>query len=691
MANLDVSVIIRAIDRATAPMKNMMRGMRNIEKASERFNQRMQRSMAMGFAGDAALRMSRAATKALTGPINTMATFEQQMARVGAISKATDEDFAKLQKTARKLGGTTTFSATEAAQGMEFLSMAGFKANETIAAMPGLLNLAKAGATDLGRTADIASDILSGFGMTAKQTGRMADVLASTTTGANTTLELLGDTMKYVGPLGADAGASIEQVAAMAGKLGDVGIKGSVAGTTLKALFLRLSAEKGQAQNALEPLGIELSDEEGNLRDVVEILKEINEVTKDMGSRERASIMKDAFGAIPIAGITALTKVAGSGDLQKFQKDLENSAGAAQKMATRMDDTMTGRFKGLASALESLALTAFEPMKPLIQGITESLIRFTRWLEKVSATFPTLTKWLSLGAVGFIGVAGTAGIALKVGAGLIAIYASVARSFATVVGVVPKLAMGLRFVGTASLNMGKKMVIGALTGIRAMSSGLITLATRGIPAALAGLRSLTVALLTNPVGLAVAGIGIAATLLVKYWEPVKGFFLNIWSKVEPYWKGFADWAGGLWDLLSEKFAGFGEIIQEYILGPLSTVLDAVGSVGNAVGGFFGFGEETTVPSPAKKAAQAVALGTALAVTPVAAQQTQSVNTIPNTVIKEMKKTVNIQPGAIVINLSFPKDADISNPESMANEMANSLQTALDNVARRSFYDDDDLG
>ncbi len=220
-----------------------------------------------------------------------------------------------------------------------------------------------------------------------------------------------------------------------------------------------------------------------------------------------------------------------------------------------------------------------------------------------------------------------------------------------------------------------------------MSSGLITLATRGIPVALAGMRAMTIAMLTNPIGLIVAGIGIAATLLIKYWEPVKTFFLNIWSKVEPYWQGFADWAGGLWDWLSGKFTGFGEIIQKYVLGPLSTAMNAAGKVA----GFFGIGAESAVPSPAKKAAQAVALGTALAVSPVAAQQTKPINTIPNTVIKEMKKTVNIQPGAIVLNLSFPKDADMSNPESMANEMANSLQNALDNVARRSFYDDDDLG
>ncbi len=687
MSNLDVSVIIRAVDRASAPMKNMMRGMRDLEKASARFNQRMQKAMSLSIAGDAALQVSRKAIDIFKSPVKTAMDFEAQMAKVGAVSRATNSDMGRLTQTARKLGATTTFSASQAAQGMEFLGMAGFNTGEIIKTMPGLLNLAKAGTLGLGRASDIASDIMSGFGLKAEDMGRISDVLTATFTRSNTTLGMLGETMKFVAPVAKTAGLSIEETSAFAGILANSGIKASQAGTTLRAMLLRLGAPGNKAREILDGLGITLEDSDGNLRNVVDLMSEVAGATKDLGSAEKLNILKEVFGEEPAAGVSALLAKEGQAGIKSLLESVSNSGGEASKIAARMDATFAGRMAGFNSAVESFKITVGNALLPTLSSLVQSFTSMVRWVDSLSSEFPVLTKVVSAGILVIGGLAGVIGISLKVMSAFISGWGMVSMAFTKTIILAPKLATGLRLVGFASLNMGKKMVIGALTGVRAMSSGLITLATRGIPVALAGMRAMTIAMLTNPIGLIVAGIGIAATLLIKYWEPVKTFFLNIWSKVEPYWQGFADWAGGLWDWLSGKFTGFGEIIQKYVLGPLSTAMNAAGKVA----GFFGIGAESAVPSPAKKAAQAVALGTALAVSPVAAQQTKPINTIPNTVIKEMKKTVNIQPGAIVLNLSFPKDADMSNPESMANEMANSLQNALDNVARRSFYDDDDLG
>src|SRR5690606_2922780 len=171
-------------------------------------------------------------------------------------ARATDEEMAILSRTARELGASTVFSASQAAEGMSYLAMAGFSVSEIVDAMPGLLDTAAAAQSGLGVTADIVSNILSGFQLEARETTRVADVLTATFTSSNTTLEMLGDTMSYVAPVAASLGISLEEVAAMTGRLGDVGIQGQRAGTALRAIFTRLAAPTGEAAKILQQLGV---------------------------------------------------------------------------------------------------------------------------------------------------------------------------------------------------------------------------------------------------------------------------------------------------------------------------------------------------------------------------------------------------------------------------------------------------
>src|SRR5699024_4230767 len=164
-----------------------------------------------------------------------------------------------------------------------YLAMAGFDTERIIGAMPGLLGLAAAAGADLGRTSDIASDILSGFGIEAENMGQVSDVLAKAMTTSNTTLETLGETMEYVGPIAREAGMSLEEPAAMAGLLGNVGIKGSEAGTAMRAMLLRLAAPTGAAAKALDGLGVEVLYVEGNVRNMVELMGEMGNDTRQMG------------------------------------------------------------------------------------------------------------------------------------------------------------------------------------------------------------------------------------------------------------------------------------------------------------------------------------------------------------------------------------------------------------------------
>ncbi|WP_221899683.1 phage tail tape measure protein [Bathymodiolus platifrons methanotrophic gill symbiont] len=283
----------------------------------------------------------------IAAPVKIAVDFEQSIAKLGAITRADEKSLQSLETTARKLGETTLFTASQSAKAMTFLGMAGFKTNQIMAATPGMLNLAQAAGSDLAVTADIASNILSGFSLEAEQMGRVGDILSATFTSSNTTLQMLGDTLKYAAPVASATGASLEEVAAMAGLLGNVGIQGGMAGTALRAAFLRLSAPPKMAADAIEQLGLSVKDTEGNLRSMPVLLKEIGMATQSIGTAEQAAIIKKLFGSEAAAGMTELLKQAGSGALDDYIAQLQKAKGTANEMAQKMGDTTSGALKRL--------------------------------------------------------------------------------------------------------------------------------------------------------------------------------------------------------------------------------------------------------------------------------------------------------------------------------------------------------
>lgn len=225
--------------------------------------------------------------------IKTAGDFEQSMNKVSAISGATGADFDMLRNKAKELGATTSFSASQAADGMSFLAMAGFEANEIVSAMPGVLNLAAAGNMDLATSADIASNILTGFGMTAEESNRMVDILAKTFTSSNTNLVQLGEAMKYVAPVAHGFGVSVEETAAIVGMLSDAGIQSSMAGTTLRNIIVTLG-------EASDELGFSMYDATGAMLPMADILDRLTEKT---GGAQQAV---DLFGNRAGPGLISL-------------------------------------------------------------------------------------------------------------------------------------------------------------------------------------------------------------------------------------------------------------------------------------------------------------------------------------------------------------------------------------------------
>jgi TP901 family phage tail tape measure protein len=501
---------------------------------------------------------------ALYSAVKPAVDFELAMAKVGAITNeaADSKGFKSLTKQARELGRTTQYTASQASEAMQFLGMAGLNTNQILAATPSVLNLAIAGNMDLGRTADIASNILTGFNMEAERTGEVADILAQASRTTNVNVEMLGQTMKFIAPAAAAVGGTLSETATLAGVLGDAGIQATMAGTMLRSTYLRLAAPAkagakalGQmrnemgisaeempdvakeallAQKRLSGLGVKIF-ENGKMRSMVSILKEMHHATKNLADDEKLSIIKDIFGTRSTAGALAIFKSVETGRLDEVEEKINNANGAAKEMADRLKNTTSGAFKEFASAIESVGISIGSVLLPAFASIAKTAAGVAGRVSVLSEKFPVLTKYLGLAAAGMI--------SFKVAS------------------------IGIGFAFTF-LKGGFLSAKGALLAYKAA----MTLMSFSIPKVILGIKALGIAIMSNPIGLIIGGIAIAAGLLIKNWQPVGEFFKNLFSGVIGYVKKAFEWVSKL-------------------LKPLATIKDVVGKGISSVKGLFSDDEE----------------------------------------------------------------------------------------------------
>lgn len=315
--------------------------------------------------------------------VRTIGGFEKGMARVAAITRATDVELAALRDTAKSLGGSTEFSAGEVAEGLSFLGMAGFNATEAIAAMPAVLDLATAGEIGLGQAADLASNIMSGFGIAAEDAADAIDLIAAVSTRANTNIPQLGSAMSLVAPVALAAGQTIEGMAAAIGVLGDAGIQGSRAGTSLRTALAKMLDPTDKAKAALKDLGLKASDINPQLHSLEEIIGTMAEAGLDAGPAF------EIFGTEGAAGILALT--ANTGRLTELTAELQNVEGAVKDMATTMRDQLIGDAQTLGSALANLAITLGEA--GLTNAIRGALKLMTQFVNGLTALVEGTSEW----------------------------------------------------------------------------------------------------------------------------------------------------------------------------------------------------------------------------------------------------------------------------------------------------------
>lgn len=311
--------------------------------------------------------------------------FTQAMSNVAAVSGAVGGDFAKLEAQAKQLGATTKFTGVEAAEGMSFLAMAGFETNEILSAMPGTLNLAAAANLGLGQSADIVSNILTGFGASAESTDQFVDVLTNTFTTSNTSLTQLGQAMKNVAPVAANLGLSVEETAAALGKMGDAGIQGGAAGTQLKNALLNLAAPSKQQAALMKELGIEIFDTNGQMKSLPEVVGAVNQGISGLGEQQQIAAVKTLAGKRAIAGFQVLLNQ-GQGALESYTQSLTKSGTAAEVARTQLDN-LEGDITLLQSAFSGFKIAAFELMEPTLRAASQALTVFVGELTKGAAAW----------------------------------------------------------------------------------------------------------------------------------------------------------------------------------------------------------------------------------------------------------------------------------------------------------------
>lgn len=449
----------------------------------------------------------------IANTIEVGATFESSMANVQAISGATDEELKLLSDTAKKFGSTTKFSASESADALGYMALAGWDAKTSAEALGGVLNLASSSGMDLARASDMVTDYLSAFGMQASESAYFADLLAYAQGNANTTAEGLGEAYKNCSANLASAGQDIETTTALLSMMANQGLKGSEAGTALNAVVRDMTSKMKDGAIEIGKTKIAVQDSEGNFRDLSEILKEVEKATDGMGSAQKASALQSTFTADSIKGLNLILN-AGVDEANKFEQELRNCSGTAEDMANTMNDNLNGDLTALNSQIEGVQIAIYEKFEPALRkgvDVLSALVDGVNFMVKHSSEF---------------------------------ISAVVAMASAVGTYVAYTTALKVMRDGWASLTIVTKAQTMAQTALNAVMSA-------------------------NPIGIVIALIAGLVAGFVVLWNKSEGFrnfWLGLWetikNAVEPVVKGLSEWFTGAWNKVAEVWGKAKEFFSQ---------------------------------------------------------------------------------------------------------------------------------
>lgn len=563
------------LDQQRAALARVNEIQRRHQQLNERHAKTMRRTAMVGAAGYAGVAVGR---NVLSRASNVMApglAYGAQISELQAITRLgkDDERFAMLKAQARQLGATTAFSATEVAAGQTFLARAGFTPEAINASMGDVLAMALANKTDLARTADIASNIAGVFKIDPSIEGnftRLTDVLSGTAARANVNLEMLGETMKYLG--GADdLNLTIEQAAAMAGLMGNIGIQGSQAGTAMRAMMNRLTGPAAAGRKVMEELGLQVADANGDLRELPEILRDINTATKDLGNVQRKAMLTRIFGAEAGSGMAELVGQMADGGLDELLEQLGDLQGENARMASVMADNVQGDLKNLSSAWENIGITLAQtnegPIRDLINNVTGTVRKIGEWAEENPQLVATIAK--VVGVVGLLAaIGGTLAITLaSIAAPISLVMFGLGKMFLIGKTLLPVIKATTVVLGALSKGLIVGLAGAAKTAVVALAAlgktlliGLGVAAKAGVVALAAVAKAAIVAAIPMlPLIAAVGLLTAAAYLLYRNWDGVIGGLKALWAGLVTaariIWGALATFFTGIWQEISSAFDG----------------------------------------------------------------------------------------------------------------------------------------
>lgn len=537
----------RAYDNLTREIDKTERQLKSFEAQADKTYQKLTkiRDAASNF-GKAAQDVGSGLTKKITAPIigaggivsKFAMDFEAEMSKVKAISGATGDDFISLENKAREMGAKTKFSASEAAEALEYMAMAGWKPKEMLEGIEGVMNLAAASGEDLALTSDIVTDSLTAFGLSAKDSTHFADILAATSSNANTNVAMMGETFKYAAPIAGTLGYSVEDTALAIGLMANSGIKGSQAGTALRTGLTRLASPTKEVEKGMELLGLSMEDIQGKSLD--ETLRILRNSFDDLDGTQQTQAASMIFGQNAMSGMLKIIQ-ASEGDYNKLSDAIGNADGAAKDMSTTMQDNLEGDLDKLKSAAEELAISFGEL---LIPALRDGVDKLTDLIDKF-IEMPDSIKQIILDIAGFAAVLGP------------------------IIWIVGKVSRGIGLISGALAVMQGSMVgaTPAMIGLGKMFS-FIKLA----------FSSLKTLLLGHPIAAIVIGaLTIVLPLIIQNWDAIKEYLVTAWESIKEIasnvWTGISAFFAGIWDGIKEVWAIFWDPIGEWIGERIQAIVD----------------------------------------------------------------------------------------------------------------------
>lgn len=491
------------------------------------------------------------AVAGITGfAISVGADFEASMSKVSAISGASGKALEELTDKAKELGAKTSLSASEVAEAMQYMAMAGWDSTAIKNGVEDLVHLAEASGEQLGTVSDIVTDAMTAFGMSSKEVGRFGDVLSATASNANTNVAMMGESFKECSALAGTMGYTIEDMALAIGVMANAGIKGGSAGTALKNAISNMAKPTKQMEEVMTQLGLSLTDTEGNMKDFKTIMLELRSSFKSLTKEEQASASATLFGKESMAGMLSIIS-ASDEDFNKLSNAINTSRGATAKMAQTMNNNFNGAVKSFKSKVEAVGIAIYDKFKtPITEALNGVNDTFGAFVENI-ATGELSGSFEKLGdSIGKMvkGIADTLPVILPV---LASMFSFIIDNGDIIISVLSGIVAGF-------------VAFNVITTVMSMISAF-SVALEGVTGAMAMFNAV---IAMNPIGMAVIAIGALVGALVFLWT---------------HWDTVTEYAGKFWDKLKE--------VHSWLAGAFMNIITAVGEklgwVGDIIGSVIG--------------------------------------------------------------------------------------------------------